>query len=319
MNYERLKTFIAVAERNSFSEAAKILFVSQPTITSQIKALEQELNTKLFERTTKKVELTRSAKVLLKYAREIVRMNDSARKEIAQLETMVHGDLAMGCSLTIGEYILPEFLKQFKEKYPHIQIQAGISNSQHTVSNIKDQLIDVGLIETPIEDSQITMEPFLEDELILIAAPDYFCRNEQILTLEQIKEEPLIVREAGSGTRSVVYHYLDKAGLSEEDLNIAMSLGSTEAVKAAVTAGLGVSFISRKAIKKEQQLNLLKAYPIKGLALKRYFYIAFHQDHVLQPTTELFLETLRNMVRKDEDCTWIPLTIGKGSQQQGLL
>lgn len=309
MNYERLKTFIAVAERNSFSEAAKLLFVSQPTITSQIKALEDELNTKLFERTTKKVELTRSAKVLLKYAREIVRMNDTARKEITQLETTIYGDLAVGCSLTIGEYILPEFLKQFKTEYPHIQIQADISNSQNTISHIKDQLIDVGLIETPIEDSQINMEPFLEDELILIAAPDYFHNKEQILTLDQIKETPLIVREEGSGTRAVVYHYLEKAGLSVEELNIAMSLGSTEAVKAAVAAGLGVSFISRKAIKKEQALKLLKAYSIKNLALKRYFYIAFHQDHVLQPTTDLFLETLRNVVRRDEDCTWVPLSV----------
>ncbi|WP_255259579.1 LysR family transcriptional regulator [Lentibacillus sp. CBA3610] len=107
MNYERLKTFIAVAEKNSFSEAAKILYVTQPTITSQIKSLEEELNTKLFERTTKKVEMTQSAKILLKYAREIVQMNDSARKEITDMESTTYGDLGMGCSLTIGEYILP--------------------------------------------------------------------------------------------------------------------------------------------------------------------------------------------------------------------
>ncbi|GAA0614754.1 selenium metabolism-associated LysR family transcriptional regulator [Virgibacillus siamensis] len=299
MNYERLKTFIAVAEKNSFSEAAKILYVTQPTITSQIKALEDELKTKLFERTTKKVEMTGSANVLLKYAREIVRMNDIARKEIMQMESTIYGELAMGCSLTIGEYVLPEFLKEFKEMYPLIQIQVAISNSRQTVDKIRDQVIDVGLIETPIEDPNITIEPFLEDELILVAAPNFFnCMNEMI-TLEKIKETPLIVREEGSGTRSVVNYYMEKAGLTYDDLNIAMTLGSTEAIKAAVESGLGVSIISRTAIKKEQRLGLLEAYKITNVRFKRNLYIAYHNKHVLKSITELFLESLKNIVSKN--------------------
>ncbi|SFD90035.1 DNA-binding transcriptional regulator, LysR family [Lentibacillus persicus] len=301
MNYERLKTFIVVAEKNSFSEAAKILYVTQPTITSQIKSLEEELNTKLFERTTKKVALTQSAKILLKYAREIVQMNDAARKEITDMERTTYGDLGMGCSLTIGEYILPEFLKQFKEMYPLIQIQVNIANSQAIISSIKDQLIDVGLIETPIEDEQICLEPFLEDELVLIAAPDYFPEVDNYLTIEQVKNAPLIFREEGSGTRSVVNHYMEKAGLTKNDLQIVMELGSTEAIKAAVESGLGVSFISKNAIKKEQKLGLLKAYSISEIKLKRSFYIAHRKKHVLKSTTELFLDTLRGIVRKKEE------------------
>ncbi|WP_256200845.1 LysR family transcriptional regulator [Virgibacillus halodenitrificans] len=109
MNYERLKTFIAVAEKKSFSEAARILFVTQPTITSQIKALEEELNTKLFERTTKKVKMTQSAKILLQHAKEIVRLSDLAKKEIQDIEETTYGELGIGCSFTIGEYILPSF------------------------------------------------------------------------------------------------------------------------------------------------------------------------------------------------------------------
>lgn len=301
MNYERLKTFIAVAEKNSFSEAAKMLYVTQPTITSQIKSLEEELGTKLFERTTKKVEITQSAKILLKYARQIVQMNDSARKEITQMESVTYGELGMGCSLTIGEYILPEFLKQFKEEYPLIQIQVKIANSHQVISSIKDQFIDVGLIETPIEDNQIHLEPFLEDEIVLIAAPDYFSGDEPQITLEKVQQSPLIFREEGSGTRSVVNDYMEKAGLSEDDLQIAMELGSTEAIKAVVESGLGVSFISKNAIKKEEELGLLKAYAIKNMKLKRYFYIAYREDHVLKSTTEIFLETLRRIVQEKED------------------
>ncbi|TMN21544.1 LysR family transcriptional regulator [Lentibacillus cibarius] len=297
MNYERLKTFITVAEKNSFSEAAKVLFVTQPTITSQVKSLEDELNTKLFERTTKKVEMTQAAKVLLKYAREIVQMNDSARKEITQMDSNSYGDLGMGCSLTIGEYFLPAFLKRFNKTYPLIQIQVSIANSNSIVERIKDQLIDVGLIETPIEDDQIQIEPFLEDELVLIAPPDFLAAGETI-TLEQIQRTPIIFREEGSGTREVVTHYLQQAGLSEDDLHIVMELGSTEAIKAVVESGLGVSFISKKAIQKEEELGLLKAYSINSLELNRHFYIAYRKKQVLKSATELFLESLRSTARE---------------------
>ncbi|WP_010531916.1 selenium metabolism-associated LysR family transcriptional regulator [Lentibacillus jeotgali] len=300
MNYERLKTFIAVAEKNSFSEAAKMLYVTQPTITSQIKSLEEELGTKLFERTTKKVEMTQSAKILLKYAREIVQMNDSARKEITQMESMTYGELGMGCSLTIGEYILPEFLKQFKEEYPLIQIQVKIANSHQVINSLKNQFIDVGLIETPVEDKQINLEPFLEDEIVLIAAPDYFSGHDAYISMEQVRQSPLVFREEGSGTRSVVNHYLENAGLIKDDLQIVMELGSTEAIKAVVESGLGVSFISKNAIKKEQELGLLKAFSITDMELKRYFYIAHRKEHVLKSSTELFLETLQSIVEKKE-------------------
>jgi DNA-binding transcriptional LysR family regulator len=300
MNYERLRTFMAVAEKNSFSEAGKILFVTQPTITSQIKALEEELHTKLFERTTKKVKMTQSAVVLYKYAKEIIRLSDSAQKEILKIEDTVHGDLNMGCSLTIGEYILPKYLKSFKDIYPLIPMTVEISNSNNIITRIKDQLIDVGLIETLIDDPEIMVEPFLEDELILIASPNYFSDNEINISIDQLKYTPLIVREKGSGTRAVLEQYLNKTGLSMDELNIVMELGSTEAIKAAVESGLGVSIVSRNAIIKEQQLQLLAAYSMKDISFYRYFYIAFRKDQVLKSTTELFIDELRKMTGKQE-------------------
>lgn len=252
MNYERLKTFVAVAEKKSFSEAAKVLFVSQPTITSQIKALEEELHTKLFERTTKRVEMTEAALILIKYAREIIRLSDAAQEKIQEIGSNIHGDLEIGCSFTIGEYILPTFLKRFKDNFPMVQIRADISNSDTIISCIKNHSVDVGLIETPIDDPQITLEPFLTDELLLIAAPDFLKENDGKVSAEHLKKIPLIMREKGSGTRAVVNHYLQMAGILESELNIVMELGSTESVKAAVEAGLGVSIISKATILKEK-------------------------------------------------------------------
>ena len=300
MNYERLKTFLVVAEKKSFSEAAKLLYVTQPTITAQIKALEEELNTKLFERTTKKVELTQSAKILMKYAREIIRLSDLAQKEIMQIEDTVYGDLSMGCSFTIGEYILPDFLKTFKGLYPLVQMEVNITNSNNIVSDIKDQRIDVGLIETPIDDPDVVVEPFMEDELIVIASPSHIAASNKKISLERLKRLPMIVKEKGSGTRAVVNQYLKQAAIEESDLNIVMELGSTEAVKAVVESGLGVSIISKSAIQKEQELNLLTAIEIKNLSFYRYFYIAYGRHQVLKPTTEAFMDELRKMVKKEE-------------------
>jgi DNA-binding transcriptional LysR family regulator len=299
MNYEKLKTFIVVAEKKSFSEAAKLLYVTQPTITAQIKALEEELNTKLFERTTKKVELTQSARILMKYAREIIRLNDTAQKEIMRIEETMYGELSMGCSFTIGEYILPEFLKTFKDMYPLIQMRVDITNSNNIVNNIRDQRIDVGLIETPIDAPDVLVEPIMEDELILIASPAYFSKQNMKISLEKLKKVPLIVREKGSGTRAVVNQYWKQAGTAETDLNIVMELGSTEAIKAAVESGLGVSIISKSAIKKEQELNMLTAHSIQNISFSRFFYIAFGREQV-KSTTELFIEELKKLTKKDE-------------------
>lgn len=312
MNYERLKIFIAVAEKNSFSEAAKILYVTQPTITSQVKTLEEELNTKLFERTTKRVAMTQSAHILLKYAKEIVRLSELAQKEILHIENTINGDLSVGCSLTIGEYILPEFFKPFIDSYPLIQMSVKIANSNTIVEDLKDQLVDVGLIETRIEDPQIILEPILEDELILIAAPDYFSSNESKISLDQLKEIPLIVREKGSGTRAVMDNHLEQAGLSLTDLNIVMELGSTEAIKTAVESGLGVSFISKSTIKKELKLKLLKTYSIKNMSFYRCFYIAYRNDRVLKSSTEFFLKKLRTIIQEREVGTLIHLPTSNG-------
>lgn len=310
MNHERLKTFIAVAEKKSFSEAAKVLYITQPTITAQIKALEEELQTKLFERTTKKVEMTASANILLHYAKKIVHMSDLAKKEILEMENIIHGDLRLGCSLTIGEYILPEFLKTFKDAHPAVHMKVEIANSANIVHHLKDQLIDIGLVETPISDKQIIVERILKDELVLIAAPDYFPKHTTHITAGQLRDLPLIMREQGSGTREVVQDYLDKAGLILEDLNMVMEMGSTEAIKATVQSGLGVSFVSKNAVKKEQKLKLLKAYPVKGISLYRYFYIVIPKNRVMKSITEHFMKELQDILTDRPESNLIHLPAG---------
>src|SRR5699024_10397557 len=151
--------------------------------------------------------------ILLKYAKEIVQFNDQAKKEISEIEETMYGDLRIGCSLTIGEYILPVFLKKLKDMYPLINMSVEITYSNNIVITMNDQLIDVGLVETPIYRPRLVVESFLEDELILIAAPHYFANKEIIISPDLLQATPLIMREKGSGTRAVVMERLQAAGL----------------------------------------------------------------------------------------------------------
>ncbi|MDY0394304.1 LysR substrate-binding domain-containing protein [Virgibacillus halophilus] len=226
------------------------------------------------------------------------------------MENTIHGDLRLGCSLTIGEYILPEFLKTFKDAHPDVHMQVEIANSANIINNVKDQLIDVGLIETPISDKQILVEQILKDELVLIAAPDYFPKHMTHITAEQLRELPFIMREQGSGTREVVHDYLDKAGLLLDELNIVMEMGSTEAIKATVQSGLGVSFVSRNAVKKEQKLKLLKIYQVKGIPFFRYFYIALPKNRVIKSITEHFIKELHDIIEQKVESNLIHLPAG---------
>ncbi|WP_085506084.1 selenium metabolism-associated LysR family transcriptional regulator [Thalassobacillus devorans] len=301
MNYEKLQTFITVAEKKSFSEAAKILYLSQPTITSQIKSLEKDLNTSLFDRTTKQVQLTAAAHVLYRYAKEIIKVSDTAKKEILSMSEQVHGDLEVACSLTIGENILPPILREFKAAYPFIQMRVNITNSASIIKKVKDHVLDIGLIEAPMEDPNLYIQPFMEDELVLVAPPDYFAEETKGIMLSEIASLPLVLRERGSGTRTVMNEYLQANNINPEQLKIEFELGSNEAVIAAVEAGLGLSILSKSAIKKELQFGLLQLITIEEITFKRNFYIVYHQEAVLKATTDVFLATLEGLAGKLSD------------------
>ncbi|ARK29780.1 selenium metabolism-associated LysR family transcriptional regulator [Halalkalibacter krulwichiae] len=298
MNYEQLKTFVTVAEKKNFSESAKALYLSQPTITSHIKSLERQLNTSLFERTTKQVELTPAANILNKYAKEIIKLSESAEKEISKLLGEIHGYMCLASSLTIGEHILPQLLGEFKEHFPLVDMKVEITNTEKILGKIKNHVIDIGMIEAPIEDPDLILEPFMEDELVLITRSDFFPEEKVDITLEELVTLPFVLREKGSGTRAVMHQHLTKNGLKPDELNIVLELGSTESVKVAVEAGIGTSIISKSSIKKELQLKSLKAYPIRDLILSRFFYLVYHRDSVLKAPTEAFMNVVFNEVNQ---------------------
>jgi DNA-binding transcriptional LysR family regulator len=285
-----LELFKTVAEKKNFSHASDILHISQPAISQQIQFLEEELGVKLFQRTTRKVSLTDEGKLLYHYAIQICNLFEDAEKSLSDFNKVVKGSLTIGASQTIGEYFLPKFIGGFKELYPQVQITIQIFNTQHIAKAVHEQTLDIGLVEGQVTGEDLIITPFLDDELLVIVNPSHPLAGQKSVTFEQISLFPFVFREKGSGTRQVMEDALAKAGWDLDSLSIIMELGSTEAVKSAVEANLGISILSERTVQKELQLKSIKALRIADLELMRKFYVITSQKKYLSHAMEHFLK-----------------------------
>lgn len=293
MNRHHLELFKFVAEKKSFSKASEILHISQPAISQQINVLEDYLAVKLFNRTTRKVSLTEEGKLLYKYAIQIYNLFLEAEESINEFRKIVKGTLTVGASLTIGEYMLPRIIGQYKKLNPQVQIKAEVFNTQQIVKHVLDETIELGLIEGSVEHDSLSVFPFIDDELGVIVSPNHPLSGQRSVSTEQLTYFPLIFREKGSGTRLVIESALKEAGLSLKSLPITLELASNEAVKAAVEADLGISILSSRAVQKELQLNILKLIPIADLKISRKFSAVINVKHKPTSAMENFLAFLQ--------------------------
>jgi LysR family transcriptional regulator, transcriptional activator of the cysJI operon len=271
----RLKVFRAVAENASFRKAGEELYLTQPAITQQIKALEEDLGVQLFDRTGTRVELTAAGLLLLRYVRQIDKLLGRAEQEIAALQGKQGGELRIGASTTISQYLLPRMLRQFRKEHPEIRLAVRSGNTEHIVDALIEQTVSLGLIEGPAHRRDVRTEPFLDDELVLIVPGSHEWADQASLSCEDLRGAPLLMRERGSGSRRVIESALVAGGLKLKSLNVTMELDSTEAIKSAVESGLGIGFVSRLAITNEVRLGLLKIVPVAGLHILRKFTLVY--------------------------------------------
>lgn len=264
----RLKVFRAVAEHLNFRKAAEQLFLTQPAVTLQIKALEDDLGIRLFDRTAGRVSLTPQGLVLLGYAKKIATLVSQAEVELGGQDTKLCGELSLGVSTTIAQYVLPLLLVAFLKEHPNVKLLLHSGNTGEIVQLLLDNKLSIGLIEGPARDRGIHSEHFMQDELVLIVPPAF---ESDHMSRDQLVALNLLMREHGSGSRRVVELALAKAGFKLKSFKKVMELDSTEAIKSAVEAGLGVGFVSRWAISKELELGMLKVAEVAGLRVARYF------------------------------------------------
>jgi len=293
LNRFSLKTFYTLAKEKSFSSTARILCLTQPAVSQQIHILEEYLETRLFDRLKGEVSLTPSGDVLFRYAHNILELYQKAEKEISELTESARGRLVIGASTTIGQYLLPVILGRFKDCYPKIDILLANANTRDIAAQLLNNLIDLGLVEGPTEHKDILVEKFMEDELVVITPTRHHWQEASEIDIDEVKKEAIILREQGSGTRKAIENTLSIAGIKLTDLNIKMELGSSESIKSAVEAGLGIAITSQWTVLKEKKLNSLKIFRIKGIRFKRNFTVIVKNTLFKTKAMEKFLDFLK--------------------------
>lgn len=307
----RLKVFRTVAHGLSFRKASEILLVSQPAVTQQIKALEDELGAQLFDRTKGKVSLTRTGTVLLGFADRLKALAEEAAQAVAEVSGEHRDELRVGASQTIGQYLLPNLLAGFLRSHGQVALSGTSGNTEEMVQQLADHKIDLALIEGPSSRSDVKSEPFMEDHMVLVVPPEHEWADSEV-DLAMLLRMPLIARELGSGSRRVVENALAQAGLRVADLHIALTLDSTEGQLSAVEAGLGVAFVSRWAVRNQLSLGTLKLAHVKGLNLSRVFSVARRIGPVPMGSAGAFH---RFLLQSAYDAA--PRTTGKTAAQPG--
>ena len=285
----RLVVFRAVARQLSFRKAAEELYLTQPAVSLQIKALEQDIGVQLFDRAGAHIALTEAGKVLLEYSQQARLLFTQAEREIAALSGDHAGELALGASTTIAQYVLPRLLSEFSREHPRAHFTLISGNTEQIVEAVEKQNVALGFIEGPPRSRDVKTQPFLEDELVLIASAAHEWTEQKSIACSEIASAPLLMRERGSGTRHVVEMALERHGIKLNSLRIVMELDSTEAIKSAVEAGLGIGFVSRWAIAKDLRLNSsFKIVEVDGLCIKRKFLLTHAAGPVPQGLAQEF-------------------------------
>jgi len=288
----RLKVFRTVADNLNFRQAAEALYLTQPAVTLQIKALEEELGVPLFDRTENRVALTEAGRILLKHAKKVEALSAVARQELARLVGEEEGDLSAGASTTIAQYLLPKLIGQFRISNPKIRLSLLGANTEKIVRGVLDGTLAIGLIEGPSLHRDVAEEPFVTDEIVVVVPSAHEWVGQQV-EVQQLYNAPLILREKGSGTRRVVEAALKAAGIQMKHTRVIMELDSTEAIKSAVEAGLGVGFVSRRAIQKEVKLDRLREAHITKFGIQRTFAIIYPRGPEPSGAAGVFLRFLR--------------------------
>lgn len=292
MDLHHLRIFLSVFRHRSFSRASQQLRLAQPTVSDHIRTLEEYLDCRLFDRTGRKIIPTREAELLHDYAVEITEKAESMRHAIGRLKKEVAGHLLIGASSIPGTYLLPDLVAFFMRKFPSVSFQIQVSDSRLVVEKLINHELLLGIVGSRLNNAVIQYEPFCEDELILISSP-LLCTKTSV-RLREILDYPFICREEGSGTRRETERILAQHGLSRDSLRQAAVFGSTDAVKQAVKAELGVAIVSKFSVQDELRHRTLRKISVSDADMKRSFYLATHKKRSLPRIYQLFLEHLRS-------------------------
>ena len=287
MSDRRLKAFYTVARLSSFTKAAKVLHLTQPAVTFQVRQLENYYKTRLFDRTHNRVALTEAGRKAYEYARGIFGLYAELEAEMNSIAGDLTGPVTIAASNTIAVYMLPRMLREFRARHPEMALRLKVSNTEGVAAMVNDGDADLGVVEGPVGDRGLRVEACKLDELVAIAPPKHPLLAGGPVRAAQVLRHPFIMREEGSGTREVILRYLRKQNIGEERVDAAMELGGLEAIKGAVESGLGVSILSRETIHKELQLGTLGCASLAPALTRQLSLVCVRQPHQPPPVRAL--------------------------------
>jgi DNA-binding transcriptional LysR family regulator len=289
LNLHHLRVFASVAEQGSFTRAAGALRLSQPAVSKAVRELEQQTGMPLFERAGRATRLTAAGAALFARARELFAVAQTAEEELRALRGLEGGVLRVGASTTIATWLLPPYLARFREAHPGVALHVSSANTRSIAHALLERRLDIALVEGPVRHPRIEVVPWREDELVIIAPVTHHLARRRNIRLTSIAGEPFIVREPGSGTRRVAERALAAQGV---EIRVALQLGSTEAIKQAVAAGLGLAIVSRFAAADQVALGRLAAIGVREAALGRTLTELRVRGRAPGPAAQTFREVL---------------------------
>lgn len=294
MDLRLFEVFCRVYKERSFSRAARELALTQPTVSAHIKELEESLGTQLFNRLGREIEPTDAGRFLYEQSKSLLSLKRSLVEKMAGFLNRVEGVLTVGASSVPGEYLLPALVTGFHAKHPGVRARLRITDTAETIDDLRHGEVDLGVVGGVLEDEDLVFEPLASDALVLAVPTTPEWKNRKQVTLRELRELPLVVRETGSGNRTDLERALAKRKMSLADFDIAAELGSMGAIKEAIRQGHGVSFVSELAIASERDAGSMQVARVRELGLiRRTYHTVVSRRRGLSPVAHAFLDHLR--------------------------
>jgi DNA-binding transcriptional LysR family regulator len=294
LTMQQLEALIHLVEERSFSRAAKKMHLTQPSLTKHIRNVEEALGAKIVNRSSRSLALTPEGRVLYDYARRIIKLRDEARDRVLRLREEEAGDIRIAASTIPATYILPYAIGGFRKKHPRIRTTVRTADSSDVIETVLDNGAEIGFIGKKPSGGKLIAEELWKDRLVLAVPSGHPWAKRRAVRVADISAAPFVIREKGSGTREALEECLrETAGPGLPHLNIAAELGSSEAVKEAIIAGLGISVVSVHAIRRELKSGLLTALAIEGCPIERSFYLIYRRQFDLMTHHKIFLDFIR--------------------------
>ena len=298
MDLWQLQIFCKVIDLKSFSRAGRAVHLSQPTVSSHIRDLEEHFGCRLIDRLAKEALPTKGGRLLYQYAKRLLALRDETESAMAEFKGKIRGSLDLGGSTIPGAYILPAIIGAFTSRFPEVNISLSIADTQQTIDEILEGKLELAVVGAIANDAAITQSHLVDDELCLVVPAGHSWAKKKQITSKQLFTEPFLIREHGSGTLKSIQTSFSEAGLNINELNVVARIGSTEAIRQGIKNKMGVSILSSIAVFDDVAAGHLTTLTIKDMNLKRAFYLTYHRHRSISPLCRTFMDFINEEFSK---------------------